>query len=62
MKTLELKRADFVMLLGPVEDIMKAKAKTYKSSQSVLESPTKGQQAVCSLEELKTLGVLGNSV
>jgi len=59
MKTLELKRADFVMLLGPVEDIMKAKAKTYKSSQSVLESPNKGQQAICSLEELKTLGVLG---
>jgi cGMP-dependent protein kinase len=60
MKTLELKRADFVLLLGPVEDIMKAKAKIYKSSQSVLESPIKGQsQTACPLEELKKLGVLG---
>jgi len=60
IKTLELKRADFVMLLGPVEDIMKAKAKIYKSSQSVLESPVKGNpQAACPLEELKKLGVLG---
>lgn len=58
LQTLELKRADFVMLLGPLEDIMKAKAKTYKSSHSILESPTK-TGAICELEDLKTLGVLG---
>lgn len=58
LHTLELKRADFVMLLGPLEDIMKAKAKTYKAATSVMESQDP-QQKVCKLEDLKHLGILG---
>jgi len=58
LRTLELKRADFVMLLGPLEDIMKAKAKIYKASASVLESQNPPTN-VCELHELKHLGILG---
>lgn len=57
LKTLELTRNDFVVLLGPVEDIFKKRAKKYLSENAKKDQVQPDN--VCELHDLKELGVLG---
>lgn len=57
LTTFELTARDFINLLGPIGDIMNERAKTIYASSSYIECGFKDK--ICSLEELKTVGVLG---
>ena len=59
LRTLELTRNDFVVLLGPVEDIFKKRAKKYLSQSHHAKEDQVQTNIVCELHDLKELGVLG---
>lgn len=57
LKTLELKREDFTILLGPIEGIMKEKSKSYVRKETATKAAA--EEVICELTNLKKLGVLG---
>jgi len=57
LKLLVLKRSDFTELLGPIENILKDRAKVYTKYSSSVKPEEKSN--VCALHELKQLGTLG---